>query len=306
MNQNADLPVSSDAPSANLPLPARADAVLDKYAGLVSRSARTVAAQGGQLLSSNVVVEPMHLAIARAAKDLLALLPLLDAGSVARHEHGGVLWAVMKFLPSLAANMAAGLYAGTPVMPASYVPVPPIAAGWATLLDIQARDTLRHEDASESELAYGRGARWAIAQITARCPAAGPDDGVEPATAKLARKSLELKLLLDQVALPADDLPGGGSLALTKLSMEGLTRNMGQGLYIFFGILPTVTNPAYLAQPDWKASLQAIRDKAQADYPNHEDPAHYHYFEGVRWTLARYRDMFRQLGEAPRYPKESS
>lgn len=245
----------------------------------------------------------LNLVIAPLATEITRLLALADPAAVEKHEKGGVLWAAMEFLPGLAANMATDMYIEGGLIPAEYHAAELLPAGWSTVLDLVAKTGLRAPGEGASAANYEAGARWALDRIVAACPARGACTGSEPVPLEIARKAYHLFMLLAQVKMPADDAKGGGVLAMSHFTVEGLARNMNLGLYNYFGMYPSVTNPAYLPPIDWAARLAKIRGEGQAKCPNaDQEDAQYHYFEGVRWTCAKFRDTFRDLSEpAPDY-----
>lgn len=254
-------------------------------------------------LLPNTPAPTLNLVIAPLAADITRLLALANADAVEKHEHGGVLWAAMEFLPGLAANMATDLYVEGGLVPAEYTDAELLPAGWSTVLHLVAKTGLRAPGEGASAENYESGARWAMDRIVAACPPRGACTGAEPVPLEIARKADQLSTLLAQVNTPADDAPGSGALVMANFTAEGLARNMNQGLYNYFGMYPAVTNPAYLPPEDWAARVAAIRAEGEANTPDAEhDTAQYHYFEGVRWTCAKFRDAFRQLSEpAPDY-----
>jgi hypothetical protein len=249
--------------------------------------------------------EPLNLLIARVAQELSDLLSDKEVDHRAREsaDKSGVLTAAVEALQGLIANMRTDLYVTAGLIPQTHLPARQLAPGWGTVLQIVEENALRKSSVPPTalELAYHEGACHAAARIKDSIPAAGADKGGEPLMLQIARKAIELQSLLDQVGMPSDWQPGGGVLALAKFSMDGVARNMNEGLYISFGILPKVKNPAYLPTKQWKQLLEDIRRPSVEAVDKETDPVKYQYHEGVRWTCAKFRSAFRNLSEPAQY-----
>jgi hypothetical protein len=251
---------------------------------------------------SRVKPEPLNLVISCVAGELVHLLSKVQDEARQTRDRGGVLTVAVDALPGLAANMATDMYVKQGLVPKVYTPVAPLSAGWRNVLEIVAQNAIRRGPLETAqELAYNEGSRWASARIMESCPALGADTGAEPLTCEIARKALELDSLLAQVNMPGDESPGGGVLALAKFAMPALVRNMNEGLYLAFGLIPRVENPAYLPPRNWKGLLEEIRLPAVTALENEKDKVKYQYHEGVRWTCAKFRDAFQHLSEPAQY-----
>jgi hypothetical protein len=246
---------------------------------------------------------PLNKTISRVGQELLDLLSGVDKKALEAHDRGGVLTVAIGALPGLIANMAINLYEKAGVMPPTFVPARRLPPGWDTVLQVVEENTVIAVNASTSarEHAYNEGVAYAAARVKETIRAAGTDTGVEPLNLQIARKAIELQSLLDQVTLPSDELPGGGVLALAKFSMDSVARNMNEGLYIAFGLLPRVDNPAYLPSKDWKSVLEKIRKPSVVAVETETNEEKYQYHEGVRWTCAKFRSAFQHLSEPAQY-----
>lgn len=234
--------------------------------------------------------------VARVGSDLVALLAGCSQNNASELIKGSVLWASLTYLPGLVSGMQDGTYEGQDILPEEYVAVPRLPAGWATTHEIQ-----RLTSGGSRSDAYTAGVDFANAQILAAFPARGADTGEEPLCAHIARVAWQLHLLLEQIKRPTDEGAGSGNLVLMQFTAEGVARTMNQGLFIHFGEVPPVTNPAYLPPEDWKSRLEAIRQMVPEPEVNWDDAAPYDYYEGVRWTCAKFRDLCRDLTSEPRY-----
>lgn len=233
---------------------------------------------------------------ARVGADLMALLNQADLASTPDMLKGSVMWAAMNYLPGLVVGMQDGTYDEQVILPAEYVPVDRLPAGWATVLEIQKLTG----SGSRSE-AYTAGVQFANEKIDKAFPARSADTGPEPLHANIARVAWHLYTILRQIGRPDDDAPGSGNLLLMQFTSEGLARTMNQGLFIHYGVVPPVTNPGYLPPEDWKARLQEIRDLVPESMYDGSNAADYDYYEGVRWTCAKFRDLCRDVTDEPRY-----
>jgi len=252
---------------------------------------------------------PLAQVLADVGAEVVELLAHADRDALERFDHRGVLTATIEFLPGFVSNLRNGVYADSGLLPEFYAPVPCPPAGWDTVVALVAKSRLRAPpqtfDAEDAPIpAYSRGAAFALEAVRARCPARGPSDGDEPIILKAARKAYQLALLVDKVPMPDDHLVGGGVLAMTKATIEGTARNLNDGLYIRTGVMPGITNPAYLPPQDWAKTVQAIRNEGLAQCPDLEtDNEQYQFFEGVRWTLASYKRTFNDLSEPAVWPR---
>jgi hypothetical protein len=228
--------------------------------------------------------------------DLMALLERADLTSMPDILNGSVLWPATKYLAGLVEGMQDGTYDGQPIMPSEYVPVRRLPAGWDTVLELQKLTS----GGSRSD-AYTAGAAFAHEKIVEAFPARGTDVGDEPLHSHIARVAWQLHGILNQIGRPDDDAPGGGNLILMQCTAVGIARTMNQGLFIHYGVVPTVSNPGYLPPENWKARLQEIRDLVPERTYDAENAEAYDYYEGVRWTCAKFRDLCRDVTDKPRY-----
>lgn len=250
-------------------------------------------------ITNALATPPLNIEIARVSLELLELLSQAQPEPV---EFGGVLAGILNYLPGLASSMAEGRYAQSGLIPLTYDPAQRPPTGWVAALQRIEVESLRGRGLADASVrSYNEGFKMAAARVIASCPALGPDTGFEPPTFQIARKAVELQSLLDQVAMPSKDLPYGGVLALVKVTLDGLVRNMNMGLYNAFGLLPPIANPAYLPLKNWKQVLEEIRGLEDDDLEARHPDARYHYAEGLRWACSTYRDMFRDLSEPPSF-----
>lgn len=239
---------------------------------------------------------PLFDEVARVAGELLALLDAADLKNPPELIKGSVLWAAMTYLGGLVTGMQDGTYLGQDILPERYVPVARLPAGWDTVLEIQ-----KLSGGGFRSDAYMAGSSFVHEQIVNAFPPRGPDTGEEPLCYHIARVSMHLHYLLQQIRRPDDDAPGSGNLVLMQFTAEALARTMNQGLFIHYGVVPVVTNPGYLPPEDWKDRLTAIRDLTADPYYDGKDMATYDYNDGARWGLAKFRDLCRDVTDEPRY-----
>lgn len=212
-------------------------------------------------------------------------------------ERGGtVLWGCKSFLPPLASAMARGLYREQGQIPDSYRSATLLAPGWDTALCLFKAEAIRtgRREQAPGMRDYNRGAHWACARLRDEFAARGADTLDEPLNFAIARHALELATLIGQVVPETDASGGGAALFAVRATLPSLARNTNSGLYNYMGLIPAVSNPGYLPPENWRTRLQALRDEPGA---SGDDPDKHHYFEGIRWTYAKARDMFTHLTE---------
>lgn len=244
---------------------------------------------------------PLNHVVGGILAELVELLAQADPAAVERDERiGGVVSVAIEFYPQLVASMTSELFVTAGLVPAQYEPAALAPAGWDTVLDLVAATYWPIPDETVKEKAFAEGAKWLVGRVRQTFPARGASVGAEPAPLKIARLAHQLALLVEQIDRPGDDLPGGAALLLCQVTAEGLARNMNMGLYNYFGMFPSIENPAYLPAVDWQPQLDAVRAEGLALCPDAAtDERQYHFFEGVRWTCAKYRDTFLNLGGVP-------
>lgn len=244
---------------------------------------------------------PLNRVVGGILAELVELMAQADPAAVERDERiGGVVSVAIEFYPQLAASMPTDLFVTAGLVPTHYEPASLAPAGWDTVLDLVAADYWTPPDETVKEKAFAEGAKWFVSRVGQSFPARGASVGAEPAPLTIARLAHQLALLVKQIDRPGDDLPGGAALLLCQVTAEGLARNMNMGLYNYFGMFPSIENPAYLPAVDWQPQLDAIRAEGLALCPDADtDERQYHFFEGVRWTCAKFRDTFQHLGGQP-------
>lgn len=238
---------------------------------------------------------PLDQAIAEKGEALLALLDQVlpeERGEAM----GTILWGIKEFLPSLVSAMSRGVYRENGQIPEMYYPATLLPAGWSTVMLITLAGVLRtHQEAPDKATRdFNRGTRWAYEKIRREFQPKGADTGEEPLNFHIARKSLELASLVNQVEHETNDTPGGAALFLCRQTLPSLARIMNEGLNNYFALIPMVDNPGYLPPDDWVARIATLRADPAA---TGDDPAKYHYYEGVRWMFSHLRDTFRHLTE---------
>jgi hypothetical protein len=223
------------------------------------------------------------------------LYPLLQQVAPEPAHFGGVLPVALWVLPRLAQCMESGLAVELQLATPGYACAPKLVAGWHTVLALVARAASRRAQDDLSATRYNEGVDWVAEQLQNMCPALGADTGEEPLTFQIARVSAELHFLLNQVAVPSDEQPGGAIVLCAKVAIKGVSRNMAEGLYQVFDLMPPVCNPGFLPPLNWKALLAGLHEPANKVIDSELHYEEYHYREGVLWTCAKYRDTFSNL-----------
>ena len=199
------------------------------------------------------------------------------------HKLEGVLTAVKTYLPAIIDNLKSNVYLEASFYPKECFVYDELPPGLATILFLVA-EGLPEKEGEEAE-----GMMVAATAIRQACVPQEASPGKEPLTFKIARKAYELSRLLKQVPQPDRDKPYGGYWTVVAFSLPGLARNLAEGVYICFRLVPTVKNQHYFPPTDWAGILHTVRNSGDSRSPAHSN--------GVRWACAKYRDLFKHIVE---------